>query len=116
MKMKIDVKQKKTIAVDLDGTLAYYDGWKGADQIGDPIPKMLSQVKKWIKEGHRILIFTARVSDKDTKDIARKAITKWLEYNGLPKDLKITCTKTMDIAEFYDDRAFRVEVNTGNIL
>ena len=33
-----------TIAVDLDGTLARYDGWKGIDHIGDPIPLMVSRV------------------------------------------------------------------------
>jgi hypothetical protein len=31
------------IGVDLDGTLAHYDGWKGIDHIGEPIkPRGLS--------------------------------------------------------------------------
>jgi len=30
--------QKKTACVDLDGTLAKYDGWKGIHDIGDPYP------------------------------------------------------------------------------
>ena len=32
-----------TVAVDLDGTLAEYDGWKGEDVIGDPLPDMAEQ-------------------------------------------------------------------------
>ena len=28
---------KKWLGVDLDGTLAHYDGWKGIDHIGMPI-------------------------------------------------------------------------------
>ncbi len=27
----------KSVAIDLDGVLATYDGWKGADHIGKPI-------------------------------------------------------------------------------
>lgn len=32
-------------AVDLDGTLAHYDGWRGEDHIGDPIPPMVERIK-----------------------------------------------------------------------
>lgn len=31
------------IAVDLDGTLAEYDGWKGSAHIGNPVPKMVEK-------------------------------------------------------------------------
>jgi hypothetical protein len=49
------------IGVDLDGTLAHYDGWKGADNIGAPIPAMVERVKGWLAEGKTVKIFTARV-------------------------------------------------------
>jgi hypothetical protein len=49
------------IGVDLDGTLAHYDGWKGADHIGAPIPAMVERVKGWLTEGKTVRIFTARV-------------------------------------------------------
>jgi hypothetical protein len=48
------------IGVDLDGTLAHYDGWKGADHIGAPIPAMVERVKGWLAEGKTVKIFTAR--------------------------------------------------------
>lgn len=49
------------IGVDLDGTLAYYDGWKGEHHIGDPIPEMLDRVKGWLEQGYEVRIVTARV-------------------------------------------------------
>ena len=50
------------IGVDLDGTLAYYDQWRGALHIGEPIPVMLERVKRWLDEGKDVRIFTARVN------------------------------------------------------
>ena len=50
------------IGVDLDGTLAHYDGWKGVDHIGDPVPKMLMRVLDWRRQGLAVRIFTARVA------------------------------------------------------
>jgi hypothetical protein len=34
------------IGVDLDATLAKYDGWKSADHIGEPIPAMVDRVSR----------------------------------------------------------------------
>lgn len=39
------------IGVDLDGTLAYYDGWIGAGHIGEPVPAMLERVKQLAGSG-----------------------------------------------------------------
>lgn len=51
----------KLIAVDLDGTLAEYDGWKGDDIIGDPIPGAKEFLLELGKLG-KIIIHTVRVS------------------------------------------------------
>lgn len=57
------------IGVDLDGTLAHYDYWRGFDHIGEPIPLMADRVKQWLADGIEVRIVTARVSsevsDKD---------------------------------------------------
>ena len=34
-------KGRKWIAVDLDGTLAIYDKWRGRDHIGEPVPEII---------------------------------------------------------------------------
>ncbi len=48
--------------VDLDGTLAHYDGWMGPTEIGPPISKMVHRVRRWLAEGRDVRIFTARVA------------------------------------------------------
>lgn len=104
-----DFVKGDTIAVDLDGTLAYYDTFKGKDHIGKPIPKMMDRVKKWIEDGKKVVIFTARAHGGD---LWISPIKQWLKDNGLP-DLEVTNIKTPWMTEFWDDRAIQVKVNTG---
>lgn len=106
------------IGVDLDRTLAHYDTWKGEDHVGPPIPKMLKRVKAWLKEGREVRIFTARVShDGSAKRMleaqaALIAIHEWcIEHFDQP--LPITCVKDFRMWELWDDRAVRIERNTG---
>ena len=103
------------IGVDLDGTLAEYDGWKGIDHIGTPIPKMLQRVKDWIKDGKTVKIMTARVhpnQDRRKLEVTKYWIAKWcLEYIG--EELEITCEKDMEMEELWDDRCIQVVPNTG---
>jgi len=98
-----------TIAVDLDGTLAYYDEFRGKDHIGKPIPKMMDRVMKWLDEGKKVVIFTARAHGGE---LWISPIKKWLKDNGLP-DLEVTNVKTPMMTEFWDDRAIQVKPNTG---
>ncbi|KKL83958.1 hypothetical protein LCGC14_1969520 [marine sediment metagenome] len=100
------------IGVDLDGTLAYYDEWRGEDHIGKPIPKMLARVKLWIKEGRTVKIFTARASDNNNQGIVVPAIEQWLKDNGLP-ELEVTDKKDYFMTELWDDRCVQVIPNTG---
>lgn len=103
------------IGVDLDGTLAKYDGWKGAHHIGAPIPKMVARVKNWLANGQEVKIFTARVSSQNNvlnRFVAIHTIEDWcLKYLG--KKLPITATKDFDMTELYDDRAIQIVQNTG---
>lgn len=106
------------IAVDLDGTLAHYTKFLGPTVIGAPIPLMVDRVKGWVVEGRKVCIYTARVAPhKDVRDMAavRQAIQTWCVAH-LGAILPITCLKSSGIAEFWDDRAIRVEKNTGRIL
>lgn len=101
------------IGVDLDGTLAHYDGWKGGSHIGAPIPAMLSRVRAWLAEGRTVKIFTARVAvpEPDRSKVIR-VVHEWCEANGLPR-LDITNVKDIAMVELWDDRAIRVISNTG---
>lgn len=96
------------IGVDLDGTLAHYDGWQGPEHIGEAVPLMLARVKKWIAEGKTVKIFTARASSPRSVPY----IEIWLEQNGIG-GLEITNQKDFAMVELWDDRCVQVRKNTG---
>ena len=99
------------IGVDLDGTLAkHLPGKYRPTKIGDPIPKMVARIRRWVGHGKKVKIFTARADD----EIAVNAIKKWLKDNELP-DLEVTNLKDKGMSEFWDDRAVGVKKNTGEV-
>nr|WP_320013592.1 hypothetical protein [uncultured Desulfobacter sp.] len=97
--------------VDLDGTLAIWNETSTLDHIGAPIPAMVDMVCRMVDNGIRVKIFTARACDP--AQIPK--IRAWMNQNGLP-DLEITNVKDYYMERLYDDRAIRVERNTGRIL
>lgn len=103
--------KKEWIGVDLDGTLAEYTEFKGAENIGKPIPKMVDRVKQWVKAGKRVKIMTARADTDNQNDIA--VIEKWCVDN-IGVKLPVTCKKDKYMIELWDDRVVRVKKNTGD--
>lgn len=99
------------IGVDLDGTLAQYDGWRGAAHIGEPVPAMLERVRQWLADGTRVKIFTARAGVPSELPHVRY----WLEEQGIG-GLEITNVKDYGMIELWDDRVVSVERNTGRVL
>lgn len=117
------------IGVDLDGTLAFYDHWRGPEHIGDPIPEMLDRVKNWLSEGRDVRIFTARVDGGTVAlsmgnadgescrniDVVRSHIERWCErYVG--QVLPVTNQKDYGMIELWDDRCVQVIPNTGRTI
>jgi hypothetical protein len=107
--------KRKTIAVDWDGTLVMYHGWKGAGVYGAPIPKMVARVRKWIAQGHEVIIFTSRASvEHNPADVIENLQTIDVALRGMKlPQLEVTANKYTRITEFWDDRGVRVERNTG---
>ena len=106
------IEEPPWIGIDLDGSLAYYESdYCGTGYIGDPIPMMMDRVKKWISQGIKVKIFTARASN--LKDVP--PIQEWLARYGLG-GLDVTNIKDRCCIAIYDDRAVQVEKNTGRIL
>lgn len=102
------------IGVDLDGTLAVYDQWRGVEHIGTPVPKMVARVRNWLASGIDVRIFTARVFGEGRED-SLPYIESWcLEHIG--RELPVTCTKDYGMVELWDDRAVQVVPNTGVAL
>lgn len=100
------------MGVDLDGTLAVYEGWQGIEHIGPPIPLMLKYVQELLYEGVEVRIFTARVSEGAR---AIMAIEQWC-VKHIGQVLRVTNVKDMNMVFLIDDRAVSVEVNTGRFL
>jgi hypothetical protein len=110
------------IGVDLDGTLALWTKWVRWDDIGDPIPRMVERVKRWLAEGKVVKVFTARVAfDMDTcgltgemftREEMQAVIRRWSRiYIGTP--LESTAIKDFAMIELWDDKAIGVVANTG---
>jgi hypothetical protein len=92
------------IGVDLDGTLAHWDEWRGDDHVGRPVEPMVKRVRQWLREGRDVRLFTARKP--------HPAIRRWMKDN-LGEVLKITNVKDHLMQALYDDRAVQVTRNTG---
>jgi len=99
------------IGVDLDGTLAEWDGWKGHEHIGRPVPAMLERVQRWMKMDIEVRIFTARASRPDHIP----AVEKWLEQHGLG-GLQVTNQKDYRMLQLWDDRCVQVIPNSGELV
>lgn len=122
------------IGVDLDGTLAEYNGWVSEEHIGRPIPAMVERVQAWLAEGLDVRIFTARVNDAlplkavapfDAKQPAtlwvrpdqqvRAIIETWCSVH-IGQVLPVTNCKDYGMVRLYDDRCTQVEANTGRLI
>jgi hypothetical protein len=102
------------IGVDLDGTLAHYDVWRGPEHIGAPVPAMVERVKGWRQQGIEVRVFTARVciADHDEQFRVRLLVEDWcVEHLG--SRLPVTNVKDFAMVELWDDRCVRVVKNTG---
>lgn len=112
-------KHKGWVGVDLDGTLATYNGW-GDGSIGEPVLPMVERVKAMLAEGVEVRIVTARACSKrdldagtlalDVTEVAK--IEDWCEKN-LGARLKVQFWKDFSMIQLWDDRAVQVIANEG---
>lgn len=89
---------RKSLAIDLDGTLLQYDGNYEQYKYGEPMPGALEFVKKLIERGHTVTVFTVRQSHQQISD--------YLVSKGFPR-LKVTSTK-FGFDMLLDDRAINL--------
>jgi hypothetical protein len=110
--------KQRVIGCDFDGTLAQYDHYRG-DELGDPVEKMVAELKQALTEGAEVWIFTARVGPGDASLEAGLSATKaiigiaeWSQAH-LGQLLPITAIKSHRFTEIWDDRGKEVIRNTG---
>ena len=106
------------IGVDLDGTLAHYEGWVSIDHIGKPVAPMIQRVQQWLADGKTVKIFTARIHGHGKPIIGggvadvKTPIEEWCKKH-IGRVLEITNVKDFGMIELWDDRAVQVQLNAG---
>lgn len=110
--------------VDLDSTLAIYVSGQ-FPEIGEPVPAILTIVKRLLEEGRDVRIMTARVGNLFKHDVSKAEfddacvqltlVEQWCQKH-LGRVLPVTAVKDYDMDFLLDDRAVTVEKNTGRIL
>jgi adenylylsulfate kinase len=93
---------QRTIAVDFDGVIANYDGYKGPGVLGDPRPDVRQALRLLKDEGWKVIIYTTR---------GEQEIAAYLAKHGIPYD-EFNCNSDYrtqgpkPVADVYwDDRA-----------
>jgi len=99
--------------VDLDGTLAEYSGYK--HEIGEPVPRMVYRVKRWLSEGKEVRILTARGTQGEKKYQSLCGIYAWCREH-IGQALEVTDRKDPEMIRLYDDRVRQVEEGTGELV
>ncbi len=95
----------KVVAIDLDGVLAEYNGWKGEAEFGLPIPGALEFIRTLQTRDYEPVIHTTRQEWR---------VAEWLERHGFPA-LRIASTKPPAVA-YVDDRAVRFRGDFDAVL
>ena len=107
-------KTPKVVAVDLDGTLLEYDGWKGPAHFGQPIPGVVKALFELKKAGWAVAIWTTRRTDYALKAHLDKHDIPYDFINKNPFGPSNGSHKIF--ADVYlDDRAVRFTGNTSGL-
>lgn len=119
-KRKAPAKRKPRVCLDLDGVLAKYEGWRGPDHIGPPLPGALKFA--WsLADLADIIIFTSRCSQDMGTGNERSRVTPgqmkvriidWLEKYKFPYTDVYTGQGKPRASAFIDDRAVRCSPQT----
>lgn len=114
------MKRTPWVGVDLDGTWVVHHGAVDFLNVGEPVPAITRQVKRYLKFGIEVRVFTARVGppppgvhlSRPPVEVIRSAIQDWTEAI-VGQRLKVTNEKDFDMVLLLDDRAVRIVANTG---
>ena len=93
----------RTIAVDFDGVIAEYDGWKGTGVLGSPRRDVLDVLQTLFAEGWKIIIHTTR----GRQEISGYLIQHRIPHHEINQNSDYRTQGTKPVADVYwDDRAF----------
>lgn len=95
-------ERQRTIAVDFDGVIANYDGWRGPESLGPPRPDVLSALTVLQREGWKIVIHTTRSDEQ----IYPYLVEHQVPYHEINRNSSYNNSGAKPVATVYwDDRA-----------
>ena len=69
------MSNQKYVCIDLDGTIAHYEEWKGETHFGEPIEGVQEALNQISYAGWKIIIFTTRAN--------RKLVAEYLQSHSI---------------------------------
>ncbi len=97
-----DNNSRRTIAVDFDGVIAEYDGWKGVGVLGAPRADVREVLQTLRAEGWKIIIHTTRSEQEIVDYLVRHGIV----YDEINRNSDYKTQGVKPVADVYwDDRA-----------
>lgn len=97
----------KTVAIDFDGVIHQYDGWRGLDHFNGPHPRAKEFLLKLRELQYSAVVFSTRPSG---------LIKAWLHEHGLWEFVEgVTSIKPPAVA-YIDDRAIRFNGDFDQVL
>ena len=94
---------RRTIAVDFDGVVAEYDGWKGKGVLGLPRKDVIEALHQLRAEGWKIVIHTTR----SEQEVRPYLIRHGIPHHEINKNSDYRTLGVKPVADVYwDDRAF----------
>jgi len=89
----------KTVAVDFDGVLADYHGWKEKDVLDLPAPGALRFVQRVLDAGYHVVVHTTR---------NKRRVEAWLTFWHFPPQVMVSNDKPKAMV-YIDDRGHRFD-------
>lgn len=94
---------RRTIAVDFDGVIAEYDGWKGKGVLGLPRKDVVEALHELRAEGWKIVIHTTRGEQEVRPYLVRHRVP----HDEINRNSDYRTLGVKPVADVYwDDRAF----------
>lgn len=93
---------RRTIAVDFDGVIAEYDGWKGRSVLGPPRKDVIEALHELHAEGWKIIIHTTR----GEKEVGPYLVQHGIPHHEINRNSDYRTLGAKPVADVYwDDRA-----------
>jgi adenylylsulfate kinase len=110
---EVPVPRRLSIAVDFDGVIANYFGWKGRAELGAPRSDVILALRQLSQQGWKIIVHTTRCED----DIREYLVRHSIPFDEVNQNSDYNNYGTKPVATVYwDDRAVRYSGDALNDL